>query len=435
MDDRTKTERPEVWPGPITRPGETAPPPSPPRRRSRLRGFLTFLIGLALIGGVGWWIYQHHQASQPTRTRATRGSQMPPVAVATVQSGDINVTINALGTVTSLATVTVRSQISGQIMRIAFTEGQIVNKGDLLVEIDSRPYQLALAQAEGSLKQHQAMLQAAQLDLERYQNLAKTNAIPRQQLDAQIATVQQDQGLIMADQAQIDTAKLNIAYAHIVAPVGGRVGLRLVDQGNYVTANDANGVVVITQLSPISVLFTTAEDNLPPILKRVQSGATLAVTAFNRNGREKLATGQLSTFDNQIDTTTGTLKLRARFDNTDNALFPNQFVNVQLLVDTLRDSAVVPTSAIQRGAPGTFVYVVGDDLKASVRKVELGPADGDRVAIKNGLKPGERIVTDGADKLRDGIEVRLHDPNAAAPAPAPDQKPGGQRNRRQRNGG
>ena len=435
MDDRTKTERPEVWPGPITRPGDPSafpPPAAPPRRRSRLRRFLTLLIGLALIAGVAWWIYQRPQA---TTQRASRSGQTPPVATATVQTGDINVSINALGTVTSLATVTVRSQISGQIMRIAFTEGQLVNKGDLLVEIDSRPFELALAQAEGALKQHQAMLQAAQLDLERYQNLVKTNAIPRQQLDAQVALVQQDQGLIVVDQALIDTAKLNIAYAHIIAPVSGRVGLRQVDQGNYVTASDANGVVVITQLSPISVLFTTAEDNLPPILKRVQSGAVLPVTALNRNGREKLATGQLSTFDNQIDTTTGTLKLRAQFDNKDNALFPNQFVNVQLLVDTLRDSAVVPASAIQRGAPGTFVYVVGDDLKVSVRKVELGPVDGERVAIKNGLKAGERVVTDGADKLRDGIEVRLHDPNAAAPTPAPDQKPGGQRNRRQRSGG
>jgi multidrug efflux system membrane fusion protein len=428
MDDRTKTERPEVWPGPITRPGEAPPPAAPPRRRRR--GWLFLLLALLLAGGVGYWI---HQRPAPTTVeRARRGSQTPPVATAAVQSGDINVTINALGTVTSLATVTVRSQISGQIMRIAFTEGQLVNKGDLLVEIDSRPYQLALAQAEGSLKQHQAMLQAAQLDLERYQNLVKTNAIPRQQLDAQIATVQQDQGLIIADQAQIDTAKLNIAYCHIAAPVSGRVGLRQVDQGNYVTANDANGLVVITQLTPISVLFTTAEDNLPPILKRVQAGAVLPVTAFNRNGATKLSTGQLLTLDNQIDPTTGTVKLRAQFDNQDSALFPNQFVNVQLLVDTLKDTPVVPTSAVQRGAPGTFVYVVGDDRKVSVRKVVLGPVDGERVAINSGLKTGERVVTDGADKLRDGIEVTLHEPGAAAPAPAAAPN-SGQRNRRQRN--
>ena len=428
MDDRTKTERPEAWPGPITRPGEAPPPTAPPRRRRR--GWLVVLLGLLLIGGVGYWIYQ--RPAPTTVERARRGGQTPPVTAVAVQNGDINVTINALGTVTSLATVTVRSQISGQIMRIAFTEGQLVNKGDLLVEIDSRPYQLALSQAEGALKQHQAMLQAAQLDLERYQNLVKTNAIPRQQLDAQVATVQQDQGLIIADQAQIDTAKLNIAYAHIVAPVSGRVGLRQVDQGNYVTANDANGLVVITQLTPISVLFTTAEDNLPPIQKRMQGGAVLPVTAFNRNGTQKLATGQLLAFDSQIDTTTGTVKLRAQFDNQDSALFPNQFVNVQLLVDTLRDTAVVPTSAVQRGAPGTFVYVVGDDRKVSVRKVVLGPVDGERVAIKSGLKTGERVVTDGADKLRDGIDVTVHEPGAAAPVP-PANPNAGQRNRRQRN--
>ncbi len=442
MDDLTKTERPDTWPGPITRPGQ-APPPDKPRRRGGRRGVL---IGLLLIAGAGWWFYNHPQQmpdvfarianrSQPAAQRPSRFGQTPPVATAPVQSGDINVTVNALGTVTSLATVTVRSQISGYLMRVEFTEGQLVNKGDLLVEIDSRPYQLAQQQAEGNLKRDQALLQAAQLDLERYQNLAKTNAIPRQQLDTQAALVQQDQGLVIADQAQIDTAKLNIAYCHIVAPITGRVGLRQIDQGNYVTANDTNGLVVITQLSPISVLFTVAEDNLPPILKRVQSGAVLPVTAFNRNATQKLATGQLTTLDNQIDTTTGTVKLRARFDNADSALFPNQFVNIQLLVDTLHDSVVVPTSAIQRGAPGTFVYVVNPDATpptVSVRKVELGPVDGERVAVKSGLKVGEQVVTDGADKLRDGIQVTLHQPGAATPAPAPNAD-AGQRNRRQRN--
>src|SRR5215831_17420346 len=279
MDDRTKTERPEAWPGPITRPAPAPPPPEAPPRRGR--GRVVALLGLLLIAGVAWWIYQRPQA---TTQRPSRFGQTPPLATAPVQS-----------------------QISGYITRIAFTEGQFVNKGDLLVEIDSRPYQLALSQAEGALKQHQAMLQAAKLDLERYQNLAKTNAIPRQQLDAQIATVQQDQGLIMVDQAQIDAARLNIAYCHIVAPVNGRAGLRQVDQGNYATANDANGLVVITQLTPISVLFTTAEDNLPPILKRVNSGAALPVTAYNRNATQKLATGRLLAFDSQIDTTTGTV--------------------------------------------------------------------------------------------------------------------------------
>src|SRR5579871_4112299 len=260
MDDRTKTERPEPWPGPITRPGE-APltADTPPRRRRK--GWLVVLLGLVAIAGVGWWVYNRPHTQT---TRPSRGGQ-PPVTVTAVQTGDINVTVNALGTVASLATVTVRSQISGYITRIVFKEGDLVKQGDLLVEIDSRTYQLALAQAEGNLKRDQALLQAAQLDM----------------------------------------AKLNIAYCHIVAPVSGRVGLRQVDQGNYVTANDANGLVVITQLTPISVLFTTAEDNLPPILKRVQSGAVLPVTAYNRSGADKLATGQLLTFDNQIDTSTG----------------------------------------------------------------------------------------------------------------------------------
>jgi membrane fusion protein, multidrug efflux system len=423
MDDRTKTERPEAWPGPQTRPTPASPKQTPPARGRRLlrRAFGVLLVVLA-VAAVAWWARERPQSSAPRGGR----SAVPPVATAAVQSGDINVTINALGTVTSLATVTIRSQISGQIVRVAFTEGQIVKQGDLLVEIDSRPYQLALAQAEGALKRDQALLQAAQLDLERYQNLAKTNAIPRQQLDTQAALVLQDQGLVITDQAQIDTAKLNIAYCHIVAPVSGRVGLRQVDQGNYVTAGDATGLVVLTQLTPISVVFTTAEDNLPPILRRVQAGATLPVAAYDRSGRTKIATGSLLTFDNQIDTTTGTVKLRAQFDNADNALFPNQFVNVELLVDVMHDTPVVPSSAIQRGAPGTFVYLVNADNTVAVRKVELGPVNGDRVAIKSGLAPGDQVVVDGADKLRDGATITLRQENGEA-VPAAEPK---QRNRR-----
>jgi multidrug efflux system membrane fusion protein len=427
MDDRTKTDLNEAWPGQRTTPRQ-APPASPTRRGRWVPGILLILL---VVAGVVWWV---HSRPQP-ETQRGRGS-VPPVATAPVQRGDVDIKINALGTVTSLATVTIKSQISGYLMRVAFQEGDIVKKGDLLAEIDSRPYQLALSQAEGALKRDQALLQSAQLDLERYQNLAKTNAIPRQQLDTQAALVQQDQGLVISDQAQIDTAKLNIAYCHIIAPVSGRLGLRQVDQGNYVTPGDASGLVVITQISPISVVFTTAEDNLPPILKRVQGGATLPVTAYDRSGKTKLATGTLSTFDNQIDPTTGTVKLRAQFDNGDSALFPNQFVNVELLVDTLRDTAVVPSSAIQRGAPGTFVYVVNTESTpntVSVRKVELGPVDGERVAVKNGLKIDERIVIDGADKLRDGIQVTVHEPGAGAPV-APAANPNaGQRNRRQRN--
>ena len=416
MDDRTKTDLNEAWPGQRRRPVQAPPKPAPPTRRGgRVLGILILLM---VVVGVVWWV---HTRPQPETGRGRTG--VPPVAPAPVQSGDVDIKIKALGTVTSLATVTIRTQISGYLTRVAFQEGDIVNKGDLLAEIDSRPYQLALSQAQGALKRDQAMLQSAQLDLERYQNLAKTNAIPRQQLDQQAALVQQDQGNVIADQAQIDTAKLNITYCHIVAPVGGRLGLRQVDQGNYVTPGDANGLVVITQLSPISVLFTTAEDNLPPIIKRVKGGATLPVTAYDRSGTTTLASGQLSTLDNQIDTTTGTLKLRAQFDNADGSLFPNQFVNVELLVDTLHDTPVVPSSAIQRGAPGTFVYLVDSNSTVAVRPVELGPVDADHVAVTSGLKVGDQVVVDGADKLRDGITITVREPGAATPAAAPSTAP------------
>ncbi len=418
MDDRTKTDH-EAWPGPLTRP---APPPAAKRPVRRRRPIVVGIVAVLVVAALAWWL--RPQSAPPPSPG--RGGIVPPVSVAAVQTGDINVTINALGTVTSLATVTIKSQISGQLIRIAFTEGQTIKKGDLLAEIDSRPYQLALAQAQGALKRDQALLQAAQLDLERYQKLAQTNAIPRQQLDTQQALVLQDQGNVLSDQAQIDTAQLNIAYCHIVSPLDGRVGLRQVDQGNYVTPGDPSGIVVVTQLAPISVVFTTAEDNLPAILKRVQSGATLPITAFDRTGTKKIATGELLTFDNQIDTTTGTVRLRAQFGNEDATLFPNQFVNVELLVDVLKGTAVMPTSAIQRGAPGTFVYLVQPDSTVKVRVVELGPTNGENVAVRSGLAPGDRIVVDGADKLRDGIKITVREP---ASTDAPAAPAGGTRNR------
>jgi multidrug efflux system membrane fusion protein len=426
MDDRTKTE---AWPGQTT-PGHAPPDRVPPRRGGRAGSVIIGLLVIAAAAGVAWWMYPRAQPANP------RGGRfgVPPVATATVTSGDINVMINALGTVTSLATITIKSQISGQLVAVNYTEGQIVKKGDQLAEIDSRPYQLALAQGEGALKRDQALLESAKLDLERYQNLSKTNAIPRQQLDQQVALVKQDEGNIITDQAQIDTAKLNITYCHIIAPVNGRVGLRLVDAGNYVTPTDATGLVVITQLSPISVIFTTAEDNLPSIRARLKTGATLEATAYDRSGSTRLGVGTVSSLDNQIDTTTGTLKLRAQFDNTDGGLFPNQFVNIKLLVDVLQNTPIVPSSAIQRGAPGTFVYLVDPKAsKVSVQKVVLGPADGDRVAVKSGLKPGDLVVIDGADKLRDGIDVKLPGANDNASAAAPTAAPNaGQRRRRDR---
>jgi multidrug efflux system membrane fusion protein len=395
MDDRTTTDFARTKPldKPVTR-KRTAP------RWGRRLGLLVVVIAVA---AVGWWIYGRQPAPPPTRQNAF-ATAMPVVAAPAV-TGDIDITLNGLGTVTSLANVTIKSQISGQLVRVAYQEGQMINKGDLVAEIDSRPYELALAQAQGALERDKALLQTAELDLKRYQDLAKTNAIPRQQLDTQVSLVAQDKGLVIADQAQIDTQKLNIAYCHIISPITGRAGLRLVDPGNYVTANDANGIVVITQLQPISVVFTVAEDNVPQIAKRLRAGATLPVTAFDRSGATKLATGVLKTLDNQIDTTTGTLKLRAEFANEDDSLFPNQFVNVQLLIDTLHDTTVVPTSAIQRGAPGTFVYLVNADDTATVKPVTLGPASGERIAIQSGLAPGDRVVIDGADKLRNGIKV------------------------------
>jgi multidrug efflux system membrane fusion protein len=412
MDDRTNTTG-------FTKTLPLGRPPPQQEATPRKQRWLRVLIVLAAAVGIGWWFYAREEATPPPIGRGDRAAAMPVVAVPAAM-GDIDIALDALGTVTSLATVTIKSQISGQLVRVAYQEGQMVNKGDLLAEIDSRPYELALTQAQGALERDQAMLQGAELDLKRYQDLIKTNAIPRQQLDQQSALVLQDRGLVMSDQAQIDTQKLNIAYCHIVAAASGRVGLRLVDQGNYVTPGDPTGIAVITQLRPISVVFTVAEDNLPRIVKRLRAEATLPVTAFDRSGATKLATGELKTLDNQIDTTTGTLKLRAEFANEDEILFPNQFVNIKLLVDVLHDTTIVPTSAIQRGAPGTFVYLANADNTVTVRPVTLGPTSGDRVAVRSGLAAGDLVVIDGADKLRNGARIALRDPNGGGTPGAPD---------------
>jgi multidrug efflux system membrane fusion protein len=413
MDDRTATSF-----------ARTQPLDRPPSRHAaapKERRWLPVLVLLAAAVAVGWWFYPREGAQSSAR----RGYEPAVVLVvaAPATMGDIDIALNALGTVTSPATVTIKSQISGQLVRIAYQEGQMVSKGDLLAEIDARPYELARTQAQGALERDQAMLQGAELDLKRYQDLVRTNAIPRQQLDQQQVLVLQDRGLVMSDQAQIDTQKLNIAYCHIVAPVSGRVGLRLVDQGNYVTPGDATGIAVITQLRPISVVFTVAEDNLPQIVKRLRAETMLPATAFDRSGATKLATGELKTLDNQIDTTTGTLKLRAEFANEDEILFPNQFVNIKLLVDVLHDTTIVPTSAIQRGAPGTFVYLVNTDNTVTVRPVMLGPTSGDRAAVQSGLSAGDLVVIDGADQLRNGARITLRDPNVGG-APGAATPPG-----------
>jgi multidrug efflux system membrane fusion protein len=378
-----------------------------------LRWLIWGLVGLLVIGGVVYIVYPR-QAAQTARGGRFAASGPMPVATVAAAKGDMPIVLGALGTVTPLATVTVKTQINGQLTQIAFQEGQTVHKGDFLAEIDPRPYQAALDQMQGQLLRDQALLRNAEVDLQRYRTLVSQDSIARQQLDTQEALVRQYQGTVKADQAMVDNAKLNLAYCHIASPATGRVGLRQVDQGNYVQVSDANGLVVITQEQPITVIFTLPEDNLPAVLKRLRAGATLAVTAYDRSQQTKLATGVLSTVDNQIDTTTGTVKLRAQFANDDEALFPNQFVNVQLLVDTQHDAIVVPSSAIQRGAPGTFVYEVQPDSTVKVVAVKLGPTSNDQVAIASGLKEGDKVVTDGADKLRDGAKVALPDANKAA---------------------
>jgi multidrug efflux system membrane fusion protein len=348
-----------------------------------------------------------------------------PVSVATASYGDIQLRIPALGTVTPLATVTVRSQISGILQKIAFTEGQLVHQGDLLAQIDPRPYEAAVQQMQGTLRRDQALLADAKLDLQRYEGLVKEDSIAVQQLDTQRALVNQYTGTIESDEGQLKTAQVNLAYARIASPLSGRVGLRQVDQGNYVTPGDANGVVVINQVQPITVIFPIPEDNVPALMRQLREGATLTVEAYDRTNSAKIADGKLLTLDNAIDTTTGTVKLRAQFDNADGALFPNQFVNVQLLQALLQHQIVIPNSAVRRGAPNgvatTFVYVVNSDHTVAVRPVTLGVVDGERVAVNSGLAAGEIVVTEGGDRLRAGAQVML--PQAAAARPASAVKP------------
>ena len=327
-----------------------------------------------------------------------------PVVVATAHKGDLPVYFNGLGTVTAFNTVIVRSRVDGQIVKVNFTEGQYVKDGDSLIEIDPRPFQVQLEQAEGQLAKDQAQLRDVQVDYERYQLLYKEGVIPKQQLDSQQAQVGQFEGAIKADQAQIDNAKLQITYSHITAPIGGRVGLRLVDVGNIVHATDTNGLVVITQLQPISVIFTLPQDQLPQVMEQMR-GRTMTVEAYDRDNTDKIVAGKLLTIDNQIDTTTGTYKLKAVFDNAKNELFPNQFVNVHLLVDTKKNVVLVPSTAILRGPKGTYVFSVNSNNKVSVKNVTLAETTGNVSGIATGLAEGDSVVIDGQDKLQDGSQV------------------------------
>jgi len=350
-----------------------------------------------------------------------------PVVAAPARKGAIDVYINALGTVTPRNVVVVHTRVDGELMRVAFKEGQLVKAGDLVAEIDPRPFQVQLTQAVGQMAKDQALLKNAQLDLERYQTLLAQDSISKQQVDTQAALVRQYEGTVQSDQGAIDSAKLQLTYSRVTAPITGRVGLRQVDPGNVVHASDTTGLVVITQLQPITVIYPIPEDSVPRVLKRLQDGEAIPVEAWDRDGKVKLATGKLLTVDNQIDTTTGTVKLKAEFGNENLALFPNQFVNVRMLINTLADATLVASAAIQRGSPGTFVYVVKDDKSVSVVPVKLGPVQGETTAITSGLAPGDLVVVDGADKLREGAKVELITRDATAAPAAGAKGPRGNR--------
>jgi len=420
MDERTRRTSDEAAPDFRTTPAA----PVIETERSGRFGFVVGLIVLiALIAG-GYFLVRWVRSSQPTAAARSQQGGPQSVGAATIGTGTIRVTVNALGTVTPIATVTVQTQIDGQLLEVPFTEGQMVKKGEFLAQIDPRPFQLQQAQFEGQLARDQGILAQAQVDLARYQKLAEQNSIARQQYEDQIYIVQQDEGTVKLDQAQIDQQKLNVLYCHIVSPVTGRIGLRLVDPGNYIQTSNSTGIGVVTQLQPITVIFPIPEDDLPDILPQLNSGTTLEVLAYDRANVKLLATGRVAALDSQIDTTTGTVKVRAQFENTDNALFPNQFVNAQLLVKTLTNVVTVPTAAIQRGAPGAYVYVINADSTVSVRPVTLGPNDGLMTAVNSGLTVGDRVVVDGTDRLRDGAKVIVPSPHSQGAGQANSQGSG-----------
>jgi multidrug efflux system membrane fusion protein len=411
-------------PGAAEIPLPTIPEAPPPRRRS-LMARLALVIVLAIAGIFAWQKFENI-APSTDEAQNSDGSKHPPqtVRVAAVTLGEMPLTIDALGTVIPFETVTVKTQIAGNLQTVGFTEGQTVKTGDFLAQIDPRPYEAALDQAKGQLAKDQALLAQAQSDLARYELLNKQDSISKQQVDDQEALVAQDKAAIVTDQAMVKTAELNVAYTHIVSPVTGRVGLRQEDPGNYLQPSDATGIVVITQIDPISVEFTTPEDNLPRISARLNSGAKLEVTVLDRDNVHALATGTLTTYDSQIDVTTGTIKMRATFDNPNGVLFPQQFVNVRLLVDTMTGATLAPNAAIQLGASGNFVYLLEDDSTVSKRDVTTGPGDGKRTVIASGLKPGDKVVIDGVDRLRDGAKVNVVDnpPSSEAQAAAGEEQ-------------
>ena len=395
--------------------GNSAIPVGAPARAQGKNRWGIFVVVLVLVAG-GWWYLRSRGNQQSNNASAGVSANsaglggapengVVPVVVATAHRGDLPVYFKGLGNVTAFNTVTVRSRVDGQIVKINFTEGQYVNQGDSLIEIDPRPFQVQLEQADGQLAKDQAQLKDVQIDYERYQLLFKEGVVPRQQVDTQQAQVGQFEGAIKADQAQIDNAKLQLAYSHITAPISGRVGLRLVDVGNIVHATDTNGLLVITQLQPISVIFTLPQDQLPQVMARMRSGAAMEVDAYDRDDTLMIAAGKLLTIDNQIDTTTGTYKLKAVFQNAKNELFPNQFVNVHLLIDTKKGVVLVPATAVLRGPKGMYVFAVDRSNRVKVKSITLAETTGSVSGITSGLADGDVVVIDGQDKLQDGSEV------------------------------
>ena len=398
-----------------------APPTNLRGKRKRTLGTWLWPIGILVVVGVGVMYIVGHNGdvtNTPQQGGGRRGgggaNGATPVDAVTAQLGDMPIYLDALGTVTPTATVTVRSQISGVLQTVNFTEGQMVQKGQFLAQVDPRPYQAALMQAQGALAKDMATLAAAKKDLERYKTLVAQDSISQQTLDTQQATVGQLEGTVQSDQAGVQTQQLNLIYAHITAPISGRVGLRQVDPGNYVTTGDSNGIVAITQQSPIDVAFTIPEDQVQTVTGRFNGGNKLPVSVMDRTQAKELATGTLLSLDNLIDTTTGTLRAKARFTNTDGALFPSQFVNVRVLVDTMHNVVVVPSSAILRGQSGLFVYTANARGAVHVTPVTTGPTDGDNTAVLTGVTPGQEVVTDGTDRLREGACVVLPSQQGAA---------------------
>ncbi len=424
---------------PLSSPPPSSPPPLRPassRETSnhRIRNAVIALILIAVVGSAIWYQWFRQPSASPTADAGSAGAKagasntpggpgaagggrfggdpnrIQPVAAVPAKLGDINIVQTGLGTVAALKVATVKSRVDGLLRSASFQEGTIVKAGQVLAEIDPEPLKVALAQVEGQLARDQAQLANAKLDLERYRTLLAQDSIAKQQLDAQDALVKQFEGTVKVDQAQVDNAKLQLSYTKITAPISGRLGLRQLDAGNIIRASDATGLVVITQVDPITVLFTIPQDNLPRVLKQLKAGAKLGVDAWDRDQKNKLATGFLLSSDNQIDTTTGTIKMKAQFPNPDGLLFPNQFVNVRMVVDTKTGATVIPMAAIQRGARGTIVYVVKEDKTISMRPVVLGPVENDMVAVDSTVVPGELVVVDGIDRLREGAKVEVTAP-------------------------